>query len=34
LPEKAFKYGYLYFWIAVVVIAIGIVAFMKRKKWF
>jgi magnesium transporter len=34
LPEKGLKYGYLFFWIAVVVIAIGIVAFMKRKKWF
>ena len=34
LPEKGFKYGYLYFWIAVLVIAIGIIAFMKRKKWF
>ena len=34
LPEKAFKYGYLYFWIAVVAIATGLLIFMKRKKWF
>ena len=34
LPEKGLKYGYLFFWIAVVAIAIGIIAFMKRKKWF
>jgi magnesium transporter len=34
LPEKGLKYGYLFFWIAVVLIAVGIVAFMKRKKWF
>jgi magnesium transporter len=34
LPEKGLKYGYLFFWIAVVMIAIGIIAFMKKKKWF
>ena len=34
LPEKGWKYGYLYFWIAVAMIAIGILVFMKRKKWF
>jgi magnesium transporter len=34
LPEKNFKYGYLYFWIAVVAIVAGIVWFMKRKKFF
>jgi magnesium transporter len=34
LPEKSFKYGYLFFWIAVVAIAAGIVIFMKKKKWF
>jgi LPXTG-motif cell wall-anchored protein len=27
-------YGYLYFWIAVVAIAGGLLIFMKRKKWF
>lgn len=34
LPEKGLKYGYLFFWIAVIAIAVGIVAFMKKKKWF
>lgn len=34
LPEKEFKYGYLFFWIAVVAIAGGLLLFMKRKKWF
>ena len=34
LPEKEFKYGYLMFWVAVVIIAGGIYLYMKRKKWF
>jgi magnesium transporter len=34
LPEKGMHYGYLYFWIAVVAIAGGLLIFMKRKKWF
>ena len=34
LPEKNFKYGYLFFWIGVVVIAVALLTFMKRKKWF
>ena len=34
LPEKGMRYGYLYFWIAVVTIAGGLLIFMKRKKWF
>jgi magnesium transporter len=34
LPEKHFKYGYLMFWVVVVMIAVGIIAYMKRKKWF
>nr|MBA3504010.1 magnesium and cobalt transport protein CorA [Deltaproteobacteria bacterium] len=32
LPEKTFKYGYLYFWIAVVVIVASLLWLMKRKK--
>src|SRR5688572_25213688 len=34
LPEKDWEYGYLYFWGLVVVIAVGIVYFMKKKKFF
>ena len=34
LPEKGWKYGYLYFWLVVAAIAVGIIGFMKRKKWF
>lgn len=32
LPEKEWKYGYLVFWITVVVIVVGLLWLMKRKK--
>ncbi|MBA3537996.1 MAG: magnesium transporter CorA family protein [Deltaproteobacteria bacterium] len=32
LPEKQWEYGYLYFWVAVVVIVVGLIALMKRYK--
>jgi magnesium transporter len=32
IPEKEWEYGYAYFWIAVVVITIGLVWLMKRNK--
>lgn len=34
LPELHFKYGYLYFWILVLLIVLSLVAFFKRKRWF
>jgi magnesium transporter len=33
LPELSFRYGYLFFWGFVVVIAGGLLWFFKRKKW-
>jgi magnesium transporter len=33
LPEKDWQFGYLYFWIVAAVIAVGLVAFMKIKRW-
>jgi len=32
LPEKEWEYGYLYFWIAVVAIVVGLLWLMKRNK--
>ncbi|MGN6109859.1 MAG: magnesium transporter CorA family protein [Kofleriaceae bacterium] len=32
LPEKGWEYGYLYFWIAVVAIVVGLLWLMKRNK--
>lgn len=33
LPEKDWKYGYLYFWLAVAAIAGGLYKLMKSKRW-
>lgn len=33
MPELGWKFGYLMFWILVVVIAAGLLWFMKRKQW-
>lgn len=33
IPELGFKYSYLIFWIVVVVVVIGLMAYFKRKKW-
>jgi len=33
LPELAFKYSYLIFWIVVVSVVIGLLIYFKRKKW-
>jgi magnesium transporter len=33
IPELSFKYGYLVFWILVVVIGIALVVYFRRKKW-
>jgi magnesium transporter len=34
MPELEWKYAYLFFWIVVLVVLIGMVAWFKRKKWF
>ena len=34
LPELHFKYGYLYFWILVSMIASGLLVYFRRRKWF
>jgi magnesium transporter len=33
-PELHFKYGYLYFWILMVVITLGLVVYFRKRKWF
>lgn len=33
IPELEMDYGYLYFWILIVVIAFGLVVYFRRKKW-
>lgn len=33
-PELHFKYGYLYFWVVVTVIVIGLLIYFRRRKWF
>lgn len=34
MPELRWKWGYLFIWIVFIVISLGMVVFMKRKKWF
>ncbi len=34
LPELHWQHGYLYFWIASVVIVIGLVGFLRRRGWY
>ena len=34
LPELHLKYGYLYFWILLLLITLSLVIYFKRKKWF
>ncbi len=33
-PELHFKYGYLYFWILMIVITLGLVVYFRKRKWF
>ena len=33
-PELHFKYGYLYFWILVITIVLGLLVYFRRRKWF
>lgn len=34
LPEISWKYGYLYFWIFIIIVVGFMVYYMRRKKWF
>jgi len=34
LPEKDWKYGYLYFWIFCIIVVGIMIFYMRRKKWF
>lgn len=34
MPELDFKYGYLYAWTSFLIVAILIILYMRRKKWF
>jgi magnesium transporter len=34
LPELHFQYGYLYFWILLAVITVGMFIYFKWRKWF
>ena len=33
-PELHYKYGYLFFWILVISIVLGLLVYFKRRKWF
>jgi magnesium transporter len=34
LPEKDWKYGYLFFWVFIVIVVAIMLFYMRRKKWF
>jgi len=34
IPELKLKYGYLYFWVVMFVITIGLTIYFKKRKWF
>lgn len=34
IPELKLKYGYLYFWLVMVVITVGLTIYFKKRKWF
>jgi len=34
LPELHFKYGYLYFWILMILIVLGLVVYFRKRRWF
>lgn len=34
LPEIHLKYGYLYFWVLIVVITLGLIIYFRKRKWF
>jgi len=34
LPELKYKYSYFIFWAVMIILATGLIAFFKRKKWF
>jgi magnesium transporter len=33
-PELHLKFGYLYFWILMIIIVIGLLIYFRKKKWF
>jgi magnesium transporter len=33
MPELSLRYGYIFFWVAVLIIGIGLLFFFRRKKW-
>ena len=34
MPELEWRYAYLFFWVVVLVVFIGMVAWFKKKRWF
>jgi magnesium transporter len=34
LPELRFKYGYLYFWMVMIMITLGLLVYFRKRKWF
>jgi magnesium transporter len=34
LPELHFKYGYLYVWIVMITIVLGLLVYFKKRKWY
>ena len=33
IPELSLKYGYLFFWIFIIIVGIALLLFLKNKKW-
>ncbi|HDZ41180.1 MAG TPA: hypothetical protein ENH59_05825 [Bacteroidetes bacterium] len=33
IPELSLKYGYLFFWIFIIIIGISLILFFKKEKW-
>jgi len=33
IPELSLKYGYLFFWIVIIIVGIALLLFLKQKKW-
>jgi len=34
LPELHFQYGYLYFWLTMAMITVGLIVYFRKRKWF
>ena len=34
MPELAWKYSYMVFWVAILLMTAGMIVYFRRKKWF